>query len=471
MLLTAAGLAAHAQTYLINLTDLRLAVANRDFAVEVVMDARPGHPPLGIAYRGANYKSVAIDFPQGPAIALTQFIQAQLPARPTDHSVLLCLRVLHVSESVGAASELATADFTADVYEHLPDGYHFVQEIGAQVLNQGREVTRWHAPHVAQVLNRGLDQLVGANWLAAAARPARALAELATDQPLPAAARLKARPIAILEEAPRRGVYRRFEQFQTNRPDTTLAFRLDTLRRRFQSELATAKWWGVAWVRPVAAGPVALPAAADIWGFSDGRQLFVRQDKQFYPLMRQGGFFTFVGEGPFDQVYAIARVQAQTRAAMMAGVVGVGLARTHIPDHTGEPLAYNLDPRTDQRAPYPSRTMPLHSDTAYVYVYRRPQSGLAEPRPVGVMVEGQEMGALRPGEYLEVPWARYGKPLRLCLSGLSLVHPCQYIVPNTGELNYLKIDTANPNQPWQWVSTAQGTADLDELDKRMRAQH
>ncbi|MBD2723880.1 hypothetical protein [Hymenobacter armeniacus] len=49
---------------------------------------------------------------------------------------------------------------------------------------------------------------------------------------------------------------------------------------------------------------------------------------------------------------------------------------------------------------------------------------------------------------------------------MAAASPCQQVVPNTVQLNYLKINSPKDTHPWQWMPPAQGSADLDELDKR-----
>lgn len=456
-------MATRAQTYYLNLTYQTLDVPGRAVRVEKVVDGRAGNPPIGIAYRGGFGKSVAIGFREGLEPELTAFLQSQLPGRPTDHAVVLCLRRLQLSEMMGGTKEQATASLAADVYEHRPDGYHFVQSVAAQASSQGREVTHRHAEHLAQMLSQCLGQLSKADWPAVAARPARPLAGLPTDAPAALVAGRRAAP-AVLRETLRRGLYLRFDQFLANRPDTAMNFRLDTLRRHYRSRLATAQWLGVARVRPKgrlgANDNVPLP---DLWGFCDGQQAYVKYGKHFYPLMRQGNSFTFVGEAPADQMYEATLAQAQAHAGVLAGVAGAAVARTNVPDHTAEPMAYGLDMSTGAVAPYPSRRTPLRSDTAYVYIYRPVQAVAAEA--VQVLVNGQQMGALLAGQYLEVPWARFGKSLQLCLNGVTVANPCQYVVPNSAQLNYLRINASKGAQPWQWMPPAKGSADLDELDK------
>ncbi|MBD2770143.1 hypothetical protein IC235_19830 [Hymenobacter sp. BT664] len=461
-LLIWASLSARAQTYYLDLSGQVVAVPNRQVAVEQVVDGRPGHPAIGIAYRGLARKAASITFRQGLEPELTAFLRSQLPARPADHSVLLCLRSLHISETIGGAKEQATAELSADVYEALNGGYRFVRQVGALASSQGREVTGHHAGHLAALLSRSLGQLTAVDWSVVGARPAHTMAEIRANAPSVLAAGGRRGPVPpILTGTPRRGIYYHFEQFLANQPDTSVAFRIDTIRRRYKSPLATLRWHGVARVRPVipnGTGRTTVPT--DIWGFSDGQQLFVQYNKQFFPLMRQGGSFTFVGEAPLDLEYE----QAATAAQLRTGLIGVAMLRAV--NHTGEPLAYGLDLLTGAMGPYPGLPTSVRLDTAYLYLYRPAQATNAEP--IKVYVDGQERGSLRPGTYLELSWARYGKPMQLCLGGLPALNSCQYLVPNVAQLSYLKINSANASHPWQWMTARQGSADLDELDKRAR---
>jgi hypothetical protein len=467
VLLAATSLAARAQNYYLDLSTQAATAPYLTVAVEQVVDGRAGQPPIGVVYRGWGGKSAAVAFRQGLGPELTAFVHLLLPTRPADHTVVLCVRSLHIGETLGGTKEQAFADMTADVYASLPDGYHFVQNVGAHASSYGVETTGRHVGHLAQMLTQCLEQIAPASWDAVAHQPARTLAELPTN--VPAGGR---RLPAILREAPRRGLYYRLEYFLANQPDTISPFVVDTIRRRYGSQLAAAKWSGVARVRPLAGTAMQHGGVPpDLWGFSDGHQVFVRYAKQFYPLMRQGNLFTFVGEAPLDAVYTAVQSQRQAKAGVMGGAIGGAIASATsggMPDHTAEPMAYGLDPRTGAIEPYPGPHTALRFDTAYVYVYQMPPPQPARAGGAGrvvVVAEGREAGVLSPGQYLEIPWTRFGKPLRMCLTGLPLAEPCLLVVPNTSQLNYLKLDAANTRQPWQWVPPKQGAADLDELDR------
>ena len=461
-LLVLVGFAARAQTYYLDLTAQTLGAANGVVALAQVLDGRAGSPPIGLVYPRLSNKPFVVAFRQGLEAELTAFVRTQLPRQATAHRALLCVRSLRVAETVGANGQI-TGEVVADAYEELADGYRFVQRVEARVGGQEPEVTDRYVGHVAQLLRQCLSQLVMADWAAARGRPAQALGALRIAAP--AASRRVA--AAILREAPRRGLYHRYEQFLANRPDTIAGFRVDTIRRRFKSELAAVKWQGVARLRPEitkVSGPRL--EAAELWGFCDGQQAYVRHDKQFYPLNRQSTFFTFVGEAPLDPVHAAALAQAQTQNGLMFGLVGAALTQTRVPDHSAEPMAYGLDLRTGALGPYPGLHTPARTDTAYLYLYRPRQTAAASL--VSVFVEGHIAGVLRPGQYLEVPWTRFGKPMRLCLSGVSAAGSCQYLVPDMAGLNYLRINPGPAEHPWQWVLPAVGAAALDELDRQAK---
>ncbi|TGE22863.1 hypothetical protein [Hymenobacter metallicola] len=457
-----------AQVYYLDLSRQRLTLPERTLQVEQVVDGRPGHPTIGLVYRGLDNRPAAVLFRNGLESELQTFLQKQLPARPADHAVVLCLRELRISEQLGGLTEVASADLAADVYEHLPGGgYYFVRTVAARTSNRALETTAQHPEHIALLLQRCLGQITATDWAQTKFSPARTLAQLAADNPVAATPDGKRVPLApILREVPRRGIFYTFEQFLANRPDSILPVRADTIPLRLRGSNGRLLWSGVARFRPVAPNGhnYDQPVGKMAWGFSDGQQLYVQHNKQYFPLMRQGNFFTFVGEKPLDVEYMRARSDAQARAMV------TGVATVRAPNHTGEPTPYAVDMRTGQSAPYPNplRARPARPDTTYVYLYRAAD---ASPAPITVFVEGKEVGKLLPNEYLELPWPYYARMLRLCLE-VATPNPCQLLVPNAAQLNYLKISAtpATPGAPlWQWVTAAQGEADLDALDKLRKA--
>ncbi|MBW3128814.1 hypothetical protein [Hymenobacter profundi] len=443
-----------------------VTLPNRSVHVEQVVDGRPGRPGIGLVYRGLGNKPAAVLFRNGLEQELTDFLRRQLPARPTDQALTLCIRQLRIGEQLNGLTEDASAALAADVYLHAADGYHLVQSVGASTSGRALETTALHAGHVASLLQQCLEQLTPP-WPPTAQGPARTLTQLTADE-APVATSLgrssTAGPTAaILRESPRRGVYRNFTQFLTNRPDSSVTVLTDTVAVRLYGHPAKYLWSGITRVRPVLVdGQGVRTHPKDLWGFSDGYQAYVQQGGSYFPLTRQHDFFTFVGEAPLDVNFMKAKSKTQASVMITGGVRVVP-----VPDHTGEPTAYALDMRTSQLAPYPDPLgrKPAQADTAYVYLYRRPDA--AHPEAIPVFVGNQEIARLSPGQYVELAWPYYARILAL-RTGSQTVRTTGYLlVPNAARPTYLLLTppaatTAAP--VWQTVTNAQGEADLTSID-------
>ncbi|WP_046243285.1 hypothetical protein [Hymenobacter terrenus] len=438
--------------YYLDLSKQRLNVPDRNVYVEQVVDGRLGQPTIGIVHRGLQNQQVPMLFQQGLVPELTAFLQQKLPQRTNNHSVALCVRQLRVNETLSGFSELASADLAADVYLHLSDGYHFVHSVAAHVDDRALETTLLHAPHVALLLQNCLLQLTNANWELPLRRPARTLAQLATDRPP-----TPSRPAVLRAAAPRRGAYYSFEQFLTNRPDTTARVRPDTLRSN------TLGWEGtlVLHARVRTADGARVPTRK-IWGFSDGRQAYVRQRNTYRPLTRQGDFYTFVGSAPLDIAAANQRAWGYgVRRGGAAGAPITGYPFDGPEDNTGQPMVFSLDTRTGQVAPYPPLGQPQQADTAFVYVYRPIGSAPGAQR---LLLNDREVGRLQPGQYLELAWPHFGQAMRLSIESAS--GPTLLMVPNASTANYVKVRSCSGYTPWQWMPVRQGEAEVDALEKQ-----
>lgn len=476
--LTLARPAAHAQAYYLDFSQQTLALPGRFLSVEQVVDGRPGPPPnAGIIYKGLYGKPSPVLFRHRPEADLTAWLGQQLPPRPTDQPVVLCLRRLLVSESVTADllgdKPVSSTELAADVYAHRADGYHFVRSVAARSNKPGIGIDADHAHHVAQLLQQCLASLTAADLAAATQRPARTLAQVVAV-PAPVV-----RPAVLRARGPRRGVYFSAEQFVANQPDTTVQLRLDTTRwsavranllasgaiQQYAFPYGTTShsrpvlnspsgWKGTVQlkgkVRTAAGDRV---TARTVWGFSDGQQAYVRQENVFRLLTRQHDFFTFVGAAPID----LAAASQRTRASLPTRTGGGGRLDTN--DNSGEPMVFALDLRTGQFSPFPPPGQPQRADTAFIYVYR-PPGGPAEAQPL--VFNDREVGQLRPGEYLELAWSHPGRAVRLGTAGSEAL----VLVPSTSVATYVQLRPGADLATWRVMPPGQGEAEVDALEKK-----
>ncbi|MBO2009381.1 hypothetical protein [Hymenobacter negativus] len=449
----------HAQSYYLDLSKETISLPARTLYVEQVLDARVGHPVIGIIYRGMYDKQAPVLFRKSLEMDLTAWLQQQLPSRSTDHAVVLCVRQLSVSETVHGTTKgaVASADLIADIYAHQPDGYHFVRTVADQVAGNGIYINSNHAAHLAKVLQSCLFQVLDTDW--ARPQPARTLAQLSTDKP-----HGMARPAILQVAVPQRGIYFNLEQFLTNQPDTTAELRIDTVGVHGVTTILepgvptgnNSEWKGTAVLRArmhTAKGDRIPPR--QVWGFSDGRQAYFRQINYYRPLTRQGDFYLFVGAAPVDVTAANQRARNN---AVMGGAVGAYASGPM--GNTGQPTVYALDIRTGQTGLFPAPGQLVKHDTAFVYVYR-PIGG--SPEPQRVLVDDHQIGQLRPGESLEIPWPHFGRAMRIGAGTPG--GPALLLAPSTATANYVRLQPSSAFTPWQVMPARQGEAEVDALEK------
>ena len=447
LLLAFCGQPARGQVFYLDLGPEKLSVPERMVRVEQVLDGRAGRPALGLVYAGIKSKQMAVVFRAGMPAELTSWLQRELPPRATDQPVVLCVRRFRLSDVQNSADDVVSAEFAADVYQHLPDGYHFVRAVAAQISTRDADNHRPHAARVALLLGRCLQQLSPASWPAVAQRPARSLAELPGDAP-----QASTRPAILRAALPRRGVYFNFIQFLLNQPDTTFQLRFDTLT------VQQAGWEGTVQLRPrVQSARGERISFDEVWGFSDGRQPFIRQRKIYRPLIRQGDFYTFVGGAPLDKE---ARNQ-RARTYFTTGLAGALM--TPVDDDTDQPMAYALDLRTGQSAALQGPGQAAVADTAFLYVYR-PPGGPPDARPL--LLNNREVARLRPGQYIELPCPHFGRIMRLTDGDVG--GPALLLIPSASAANYIKLRAGAGPTRWQWMPPGQGEAEVDALDKQAR---
>jgi hypothetical protein len=86
------------------------------------------------------------------------------------------------------------------------------------------------------------------------------------------------------------------------------------------------------------------------------------------------------------------------------------------------------------------------------------------PEPQRLFLNDNEVGQLRPGQYLELPWPHFGRVLRLSVATPG--GPALLIAPSAFAANYIRLLPGTAGLPWQWMPPRQGAAEVDALEKQ-----
>ncbi|MCB2377673.1 hypothetical protein LGH70_08780 [Hymenobacter sp. BT635] len=408
---------AYAQTpiYQVSLQEQKLVVANPTFHIAEVLDLRPQQQTIGWVQRGMGNIRVPANLSGGVREGLGGWMQVQLPARPGSRPVLMRVHALRIGEHTKATSEKATADVDIDFVYQQPDGnYYVVQRYIEQEESKGLETTGRHDDNIVACLQRACTQLNVLDWA-----PRLSLAAPLTSEQVRYRGGRKpaAYDYPILTAAARpRGVYHTFLDFRNNKPTeaANLVVEKTTSANRPVADEVEAYLTTATGREPL----------RDVWGFSDGEQLYVLRQKRFYPLKRAGNDFTYVS-------WAAADPGAMSTAAVVGGLAGAAIAAATT---QGNQQEYTLDMATGRVADFDYFDLLAQRDTALVVVYRRPGGSKA---PLTVLLNGQELKTLPTNDFVLIPWTDKTRELNLCLQNAE--SGCYSFIPMFGTTTYVEL--------------------------------
>ncbi|SHJ05467.1 hypothetical protein SAMN02745146_2135 [Hymenobacter daecheongensis DSM 21074] len=420
LLLLFAAPPAHAQMAIhqVDLREQKLVLDKPTFHVTEVVDLRAQHLGIGWVQVGMGNIRVPANLAGGVREGLGGWLQVQLPPRPSSRPVIMRVHELRIDEQTKATSEKATADVDVDFVQQQADGsYYVVQRFIEHEESKGLETTARHDDHIVACVQRACAQLNALDW-----SQRLKTATVLTEEQMRNRGGRKPAPYtyAILAATPPpKGIYRTFLDFRNNKPVAAPALVVEKKPR------TAAGWQGTYEVEAYTPVGTAREPLRDVWGFSDGEQAYILRQRHFYPLQLAGQDFTF-------DARAVADPGAVSTAAVLGGAAGAVIASVST---SGERQQYTLDMATGRVSDFAYLDHLAQHDTATVVVYRRP-GGLKAP--VSVQLDGRELAALPPNDFVSIPWTSKTREISLCLPGGEAA--CLSFIPVFGLNTYVDLE-------------------------------
>lgn len=280
----------------LELNKSRLDVGKRRFNIVEVIDTRYDTTRLGIARVGmSNRKEVILLSGSLPAV-FQQYFTAKLPHEANLPQIALRVSRLGLWEEInvlGSEGARVAADF--EFFLRQGDGYAYLGDRKFRFTEGlGTNVTKYHDDNLRAALQAAVDYLQDSvDWKTATALPAHTTREELTRRNLPR---------ILTDAAPVTGVYKNFTDFRNNNPriaaqieekDGTSVLLIEGKKGKFRR------------VKP----------DDRIWGFSDGKNMYINQFGTFYQLNK-------VGENSF-QFYGVDYDKKMTNAAVGSAAFGL----------------------------------------------------------------------------------------------------------------------------------------------------
>jgi hypothetical protein len=278
-----------------------------------VVDARPQRTSIGWVGQSTSLLPVPATFRTKLSAVLQDFFTQYTPGQANAVPLVLRLTGLEVGEAPDA-----TAGVVGDFYAPQPDSsYRLVAHFAQMVTQPGRAKSTIPSTLGLLLMDAALQGRDQAHWLPAGpSYPATYVlaSELHPAEVLPALAP---------GFQPRAGFYYTLEEFWRNQPGEPGI--PDVEARPY----LTAEWAGDLEVRPYrrTVGGQRVPAT-NIWGFSDGKNFYLRLKQNFYKLERRGQGFIFYGRVGDDPVFRAAAANSNSgNSGLFASAAAPSLER------------------------------------------------------------------------------------------------------------------------------------------------
>jgi hypothetical protein len=402
-----------------------------------VVDARPQHTSIGWVGQSTSLLPVPTTFRVKLSAVLQDFFTQYAPGHANAVPLVLRLTGLEVGEAPDA-----TAGVVGDFYAAQPDSsYRLVAHFAQMVTQPGH--AKSSIPSTLGLLlmdaaMRGRDQ---AHWLPAG--PSYPAAYVLANERHPA----EMLPALAPGFQPRAGFYYTLEEFWRNQPSEPGT--PDVEARPY----LTADWAGDSEVKPYrrTADGRRVPAT-NIWGFSDGKNFYLRLKQNFYKLERRGQGFIFygrIGDDPAFRAAAAAKGNSGN-SGLFASAAAPSLERR-------AQFSFSLltgSTSLDQGAIAP----PLATRPTHLFVYR-PRS--AKGATIRIRLASQPAQELAAGDFLTFEPAS-DQPVQVYVVPPTGPEVSVVVTPTTEAPTYLECRPAEAT-PLRQVKEDAGAAALTRL--------
>lgn len=293
----------HAQKVLIFSSKLeKIDSANWGYNIDKVIDARSAITKnyLGRVQTGVfNSKNDAV-LEKSLASELDKVIKSILPEVEDSMHLILKINRLKIWEQTFLATEEAYAFADFELILKRDTNYYLIDKHNGFIRKRsGWDVTGSHLPNIVLILKESLNAFQkNQSWL----KSDTTFQKLSIQDCLN-----KNVPQITMDSVKQKGIYKHFGEFLDNNPKMPLAF----------TKVDGEK---VLMVTDESGQRVALSRPDDVWGFCDGKDVFVGQSGNFFPIKFTNGKAQFKGYDVQKQV------KRQQTGAVLFGIIGAAVA-------------------------------------------------------------------------------------------------------------------------------------------------
>ena len=259
------------QKHIINLSDQKLT-SKLAISIDSVVDAREETDCIGVVYKKLNNNTTLAYLDKPASESFKGLLKGSLNESANADKLTLRINKLLIYENIYDLKEVAIAELNISFLVKRNDTYFEKFRAGILTRLESADVTNLHGRNIVNALENCVKQYQSrSNFF----RDQEFIKTGLTENPV---GKFTDKVFSV-NKFPK-GIYRTFADFRNNTPDNSTEFKIDYNRGAKSIESATAVW---------SRNDLSFQS---IWGFSDGKQVFINGLNKFYPLIKEGDNFT-----------------------------------------------------------------------------------------------------------------------------------------------------------------------------------
>ena len=374
---------------------MNLTTTYLPYNIEKFIDGRTHTKCIGFVQKGLENQVIPAFFHTTLTQELTDLYKRSKSAF-IDKPVIVKVNHFLIYEKTHLKGEIATAELNLSFIEKVGNEYFELLEVGLTNKKKGLDVTAKHASNVVEVLDKAFryfDKRLRENKVFRK-KLGNIISKNHEDQK---------RYACLTSENPGKGIFWTYSDFRDNILDKNTAFRIGkdySERKIFES---------VYLYREDKATPI-----TDAWGFSDGKNYFIKFDKDYIRLGRNGSHFLF--DGPKLNTHMTHQHQKGLDHAMfLGGALGSMIYLAQIDKYSNETQRYFLDLNSGNYLPEGFSVLDAIKSTVIFHSSEKNNPG----NQIEIRINGNRVCELSPKSYYIYTGKLHNEAAEVCVQSNS----------------------------------------------------
>ncbi|MEO9964355.1 MAG: hypothetical protein ABJF11_01120 [Reichenbachiella sp.] len=307
MILLMGYLNGQSQDYKISMSEVRQPITFKSYNIINVIDGRKDKTTIGFVQKGMANKKVNAVFSNGLNTEVYSYVKRSLPLNLEIKPIVVRVNYLKISELTRASSERAFVKLGIDFLIKQDTTYLLLLNSKSSIESKGLDVTKQHPENIALAIKKCFEKL---DKIDLDSLDLDMLSAVLADDSVSAEQKFDLSQYSGLQQRPKKGVYKTFEEFLSNQPLET-DFDLEVEPR------TTKGWEGT--FSSILRYPGSKRKMKNVWGFSDGISRHIFHQGDYFKIEITDDGVHFVGYDEMD-------FSSTSMAGFMGGAIGAGIA-------------------------------------------------------------------------------------------------------------------------------------------------